>query len=87
MEIEQGLADAYAAGTLGSLAPEGPEVAAWIAQSCRLADELSPEGLALVLSARFPPPPPGRIPPGEPPDPFAPGEDCFAAATSSQAAG
>ncbi len=44
VEIEQGLVDSYAAGTLGTLAPDGPEVAAWTTNICRLASELSPEG-------------------------------------------
>jgi hypothetical protein len=81
VEIEQGLVDQYAAGTLGALAIDGPELAAITANACRLPNELSAAGLALVASA----PPEGALegpPRGAPPDPFAAINECFAAAFS-----
>ena len=79
VEIEQGLVDSYAAGTLGALAADGPEVAAWVANACRLPNELSAEGLALVAPPAFVVAEP---PPGAPPDPFAGIGECLAAALS-----
>lgn len=76
-EIERGLVEAYAAGTLGVLAPDGPEVEAWTANVCRLGTELSEDGRALVMSAT-PVSPAGRPPPDTPPDPFAPIGECLA---------
>jgi hypothetical protein len=77
VEIEQGLVDSYAAGTLGILAADGPEVAAWVANACRLPNELSAEGLALIAPQAVDLEPP---PPGAPPYPFERIDECFAAA-------
>ena len=77
VEIEQGLVDSYAAGTLGALAIDGPEVAAWVANACRLPNELSAEGLVLVAPPAFAV---AERPPGAPPDPLAGIDECFAAA-------
>ena len=79
--IERELVEAYAVGALGVLAADGPEVAAWVANVCRLVNELSPEGVAWVVAA-MPAEAGERPPPGAPANPFAGVEKCFAEATA-----